>query len=216
MKTETRKQGLVWGGLLILFGSVGLIDNYMDLSVWAWVIILALGGAGVFAVYLTERSEWGLLIPTYVMWVVAVLVAFIELDMLRDAFVAPFVLTAVALPFFVAFLRNRQQWGFLIPAYVLWAVGLMVWLRDQGVLSDRLVPSYVMFTIAIPFFAVYSRHPRQWWPLIPGSILTVIGLAFLIAESMLPYIVPIILILVGIGVLLHQANQPDASIKPPK
>jgi membrane protease YdiL (CAAX protease family) len=63
-----------------------------------------------------------------------------------------------ALPFLVVFLRDRNKWGGLIPAYVL-------------------------FAVAIPFFVVYARNSQQWWALIAGGILAVIGLPFLIAEA---------------------------------
>jgi hypothetical protein len=101
---------LVWGGLLILLGAVLLVETFTDLSVWTWVAMLAVGGLGAFGVFLTNRSDWGLLIPTYVLWAIAGLIALITLNVLRDESVATYVLAAIALPFLVVFLRNRQQW----------------------------------------------------------------------------------------------------------
>ena len=216
MKTKSNKHSLVWGSLLIFFGVVGLVEVYTDLTAWAWVAILAAAGLGIFGIYLTERSEWGLLIPAYVMGTIAALVALIELDVLRDDFIATFVLTVIALPFLVGFLRNREQWGLLIPAYVLLAVGVMVWLLERGVLTDLLVPAYVMFAIAIPFFVVYGRNPHQWWALIPGGIMAVIGLSFLIAEAMAGYAVPAVLILAGIWLLVRQFTHRETPADQPK
>lgn len=216
MKTESRKQGFVWGGLLILFGAVGLIEVYTDLTAWAWVAILAAAALGIFGVYLTERSDWGLLVPAYVMGAIAALVALIELDVLRDDFIATFVLTVIALPFLVGFLRNRKQWGLLIPAYVLLAVGVMVGLLERGLLNDLLVPAYVMFAIAVPFFVVYGRNPQQWWALIPGGIMAVIGLSFLIAEAMIGYAVPAVLILAGLWILIRQFTHQETLADQPK
>ena len=133
MKSQAKRQGLVWGGLLIVFGVVGLLEAYIDLTEWVWVAILVAAGLGVFGVYLTDRSEWGLLIPTYVSWAVAGLIALVTLDVLQDEFVATYVLNAIALPFLVAFLRDRERWGLLIPAYVLLAIGVMVGLIGAGV-----------------------------------------------------------------------------------
>ena len=59
MKTKSNKQSLVWGGLLILFGVLGLVEVYTDLAAWVWVAMLAAAGMGIFGIYLTERSEWG-------------------------------------------------------------------------------------------------------------------------------------------------------------
>jgi len=255
------RQGIVWGGLLILFGLMALVETYTDLTVWTWVVILAAGGLGVFGVYLTDRSDGGLLIPAYVLWAVAGLIALIELNILQDPFIAIYVLTAIALPFLVVFLRNRDQWWALIPAYVLlvigvmlgltesnvlpddfvatyvltaialpflvvflrnreqwWAlipayvlliVGVMIGLTEGGVLSDLLVPAYILFAIAIPFFVVYARNTRQWWALIPGGILAIIGLSFLIAEAAAQYVAPVALVLVGIWIIVRQFTRQE-------
>jgi hypothetical protein len=147
------------------------------------------------------------LITAYVLWAVAGLIALIELDVLQDEFIATYVLTAIALPFVAAFLRDRAQWWALIPAYVLLAVGVMVALIGQEVLDDLLIPSYVMFAIAIPFFAVYGRNTKQWWALIPGGIMAIIGLAFLVAGAEADYVVPAALILLGLWMLVRQLTR---------
>jgi hypothetical protein len=219
MKSQAGKQGIVWGGLLILFGVMALVETYTDLSAWVWVAILTAAGLGVLGIYLTDRSQWGLLIPAYVLWAVAALIALVTLNVLRDESVATYVLAAIALPFLVAFLRDRSRWGLLIPAYVLLTVGVMVVLLGQGVLSDLLIPAYVLFAIAIPFFVVYARDPKQWWPLIPGGILAVIGLSFLVAEAAVQYIGPAVLVLVGVWILVRvftrrEPTAPDAPLPP--
>jgi hypothetical protein len=216
VKSQARKQGIVWGGLLIFFGVMALVETYTDLTAWVWVAILAAAGLVVFGVYLTDRSQWGLLIPAYVLWAVAGLITLVTLNVLRDESVATYVLAAIALPFLVAFLRDRSRWGLLIPAYVLLAVGVMIGLIGQGVLSDLLIPAYVLFAIAIPFFVVYARDPKQWWPLIPGGILAVIGLSFLVAEAAIQYVAPAVLVLVGVWILVRvfTRKEPTAPAAP--
>jgi hypothetical protein len=219
MKSQARKQSLVWGGLLILFGVMALVETYTDLTAWVWVAILAAAGLVVFGIYLTDRSQWGLLIPAYVLGAVAGLIALVTLNVLRDESIATYVLAAIALPFLVAFLRDRSRWGLLIPAYVLLAVGVMVVLIEGGLLSDLLIPAYVLFAIAIPFFVVYARDPKQWWPLIPGGILAVVGISFLVAEAAVQYIGPAVLVLVGVWILARvftrkEPTAPDAPAAP--
>ena len=204
MKSLTGKQGAIWGGFLILFGAALLVETFTALSAWAWVAILTVAGFIAFAVYLTDRSDWGLLIPAYVMWAIAGLVALIELGILRDEFVATYVLTAIALPFLVTFLRRRDQWWALIPAYVLLAIGVMIPLAEAEVFTDLLVTAYIIFVIAIPFFVVYVRDRKQWWALIPGGIMAVVGLSFLIAEAAVEYVAAAALILVGAWMLVRQ------------
>ena len=99
---------------------------------------------------------------------------------------------------------------------ILLAVGIMVGLIGAGVLNDLLIPSYVMFAIAIPFLVVYTRNPKQWWPLIPGGILAVIGASFLAAEAAIEYILPAGLIIAGIWIVARQLlrgeqNEPDGA-----
>ncbi len=260
MKLQSKNQALVWGSLLIIFGVVGLVESFTDLSTWAWVAILAATGLGIFGIYLRDRSEWWPLIPAYALWAVAGLLALVELNVLDGEFLAAyvlsaialpflvvylqnraqwwslipayvllavaamillgetvllpatfeatFVLTAIALPFLVVYLRNRAQWWPLIPAYVLLSIAVMIPLDELGVLNDFLVPAYVMFVIAIPFFIVYFRNPKQWWPLIPGGIMAAIGLSFLLAEAF-QYVFPALVILVGFWVLIRSFTRKE-------
>lgn len=251
------RRGLIWGGLLVLAGVAGFVYVYLpNLSTWIWAAALAAAGFLVFGVYLTERSNLGLLIPTYALWAAAALMAIRELQVLPDEFIGslimiaiglPFlvvflrdrsrwwalipafimlalaviipldeygavpesfvgtvILVAIALPFLVIFLRDRSRWWALIPAYSLLAIGIMIPLTETGVLSDFLVPAYIMFVIAIPFFVVFARDPKQWWPLIPGGIMALMGVAFLIVEAAVEYVAPVVLIIAGVWILVRR------------
>ena len=260
MKLQSRNQALVWGSLLIIFGVVGLLESFTDLSTWAWVAILAATGLGIFGIYLRDRSEWWPLIPAYALWAVAGLLVLVELNVLEgeflaayvlsaialpfiavflrdrlqwwalipayvllvvaamillsetfllpDSFEATFILTAIALPFLAVYLRDQTQWWALIPAYVLLSIGIMIPLEDFGILNDFLIPAYVMFVIAIPFFVVYIRNPKQWWPLIPGGIMAAFGLSFLLVEAF-QYVFPALVILVGFLILLRSFTRKE-------
>jgi hypothetical protein len=258
-----KRQNVVWGALLILLGLLALVQTFVNLSAWAWVFALGAAGTGMFAIYIADRTHWAALIPAYILWAVALLIALITLNILRDEAIAAFVLSAIALPFLVVFLRDRNQWWALIPTYVLLAVGSMVGLigigilRDEfiatyvlwaialpflvvflsdtdqwwpliptyvlgaiglmvgligvGLLRDLLIPAYVMFAIALPFFVVYVRDSKQWWALIPAGIMAAIGLSFFIAESAVSYVGPIVLIAAGVWVLARQVKSKEPS-----
>lgn len=214
MNTKSRNQGLVWGGLLILFGVLALIEVYYELGIWVWVVVLSVGALGIYGIYATDREQKWMLIISYVMLAVAGLLTLLELNVLSDPFVATYVLLAIALPFLVAFLFNRANWGLLIPAYVLTVIGVMVPLIELGVLGDILIAAYIMFAIAIPFFVVYLRNSQNWWALIPAGILTFIGLAFIIAEAAVEYIVPVVLIAVGILIVVRQFTKKEQLEEP--
>jgi hypothetical protein len=187
-----------------------LLETFTELSAWVWIAVLLCGGVILFLIWLASSREdplkapWAPLIPAYVLTAIGVLVALLELNVLRDPFVAPFVLAVIALPFLVTFLRDRSQWWALIPTYVLLAVGLMVLLTEGGLMDDDLVPPYVLFAIAIPFFVVFARNTKNWWALIPAGILTIIGISFLIAEAAAEYIGAIVLVAVGLWIVARQ------------
>lgn len=203
MLSKATKQSLIWGGVLVLMGVLLVLETVTDLSAWVWVILLAAGGLGAFGLYLTDRSDWAMLLSAYVLWAITLLIALVTLDVLRDDAVAVYVLIVIAIPFLAVYYRNRAQWWALIPAYVLLAVAVMIALTGLGVLEDDLVAAYVLLAIAIPFFVVYARNRTQWWPLIPGGILAVIGLSFLIAEGGFVYIGALALVLAGGWILLR-------------
>lgn len=217
MFSRSGKQVLVLSAVLILVGVLLLIEVFTDLSAWIWVLLLAAGGLGAFGLYLADRSDWGILITAYVLWAIAILVALVTLNVLRDEGVAFYVLMAIAIPFLAVYVRNRAMWWALIPAYVLAAVAFMVGLIGLGILDDNLVPAYVLLAIAIPFFVVYARNRSQWWSLIPGGILAVIGLSFLIAEGAFAYIAAVGLIAVGLWFLLRgfTRKEPASKAAPP-
>ena len=211
MNTQSKKSGLVLGGLLIVFGVLALLETVTDLSAWVWVAVLTVGGLGVYAIYAMDRTEKWLLIISYAMLAVAGLLTFLTLGVLVDSYVATYVLLTIAIPFLVAFLFNRTNWGLLIPFYVLLVIGIMVPLLELGVLNDTLVATYVLLAIAIPFFIVYIRNTKNWWALIPGGILAVIGIAFLIAEAAVEYVFPAALIVGGILVVIRQFTKKEGT-----
>ncbi len=209
MNTQSKKSGLVWGGLLIVFGVLALLETVTNLNAWVWVAVLTTGGLVGFSVYAMDRTEKWLLIISYAMLAVAGLLTFLTLGVLVDSYVATFVLLAIAFPFLVAFLLNRTNWGLLIPFYVLLVIGIMVPLLELGILNNTLIATYVLLAIAIPFFIVYIRNTKNWWALIPGGILAVIGIAFLIAETAVEYIFPAALIVGGILIVVRQFTKKE-------
>jgi hypothetical protein len=211
MQLQTGKQGIVWGGLLIILGGLLLVEVFTELSEWVWVGALTIGGLGVYAIYATDRSERWMLVPSYVLLTIALMVALITLDILQDSYVATYVLAVIALPFLYVYLSDRTHWWAVIPAYILLAIGVMVGLIESGILEDNLVASYVLFSVAIPFFVIYARDRKQWWALIPGGITGLIGLALLVAEAAAELIVPAALIIVGGWILIRQFTRREST-----
>ena len=200
----SRKESIVWGGLLILFGALGVAESLFGVNIWLWVICIAVGGFGVYAYYATDRNEKSLLIISYAMLSVSLMVALIELNILQGTAIAALVLLYIALPFIYGYFKSgRTLWGLLIPAYALLAVALMLLLIETGVLHGILIAAFVNFAVALPFFYTYFRNKKQWWALIPGGVTAAVALSFLLVDSA-SFFGPAILIVAGVWVLLHQ------------
>ncbi len=207
MQTKFNKWNLLVGILLILFGGLAFLDYLWAITTWGWAGLLFISGLVALAVMWPERSNWAYFIPSYVFWVVAALIALISLNVLRNETIATYVLFSIALPFLVGYLRNQSLWGLLIPAYTLVAVGVMVGLIGFGWLTHLLIPAYVMFAIALPFGVVYLRNPSNWWALIPGGIMVLIGISFLLATPAARFIVPLILVVIGGWIIVRQLTK---------
>jgi TM2 domain-containing membrane protein YozV len=249
---QPRKQSLVWGSLLVFFGIAGLLQLYLDLDIKVWAVVFAAGGIGMFLIFLTDRSDWWPLIPTYILLAIAGLLAVIAWNLLVDDAIATYVMLAIAVPFVVVYLRDRKQWWALIPAYVMVVIAFIILFSETGGLPDYLVgtfvlvsiglpflvvylldrtrwwalipayamfsisaiiplselgvdemliPAYVMFAIAVPFLFVYLRDRTNWWALIPGGIMTLIGAIMLLSVQLVEYLLPIAIILAGVWIL---------------
>ena len=215
MQTSETRQAIVGGGLLILFGVMMLIQEYVELGAWIWVAVMIVSGLAVYAVYAMTRTEAWMLIVSYSLLVIGIMIALITLDILQDSIIATYVLTAIAIPFVYGFFRTgRENWGLLIPAYVMLAVGVMVPLIESGALSDTTIPAYIMFAIALPFFVVFYRDTSQRWGLFVGGILAIVGVTLLIASDLFEYVLPVVLILLGTGILVRQITRRDTEEAP--
>ena len=209
------KQSLVWGGLLILIGSLAFVETITYLGPWIWVAGLAAAGAGIFGLYTTDRSQKWMVVVSYALETVAALVALLTLKVLPAPFVPTFVLLNIAIPFLVIYLQgDRKQWGLLIPVYILAAVAVMVPMIIKGFLDGVLITAYVLFAVAIPFFVVYFRNSKNWWALIPGIITAIVGFAFLIAENRVKYVAPIGLIIAGLWLTIRTFIQRSRTTEP--
>jgi hypothetical protein len=215
MLSKAAKQILGWGGVLLLIGVLALVNQFVELSPWAWVAFLAVAGLGAFGLYLADRSDGLMLLAAYVLWAIAGLIAFVPSGLLRDEAIACYVLLTIALPFLVIFVRDRAQRWALIPAYPLLAIVGVISLTESGLFSDDLVSAYVLLAISIPFFVIYAWNRARWWALIPGGILAVIGLSFgswlswpsvrssLIAGGAVEYLAALALLVVGACILVR-------------
>jgi hypothetical protein len=89
------------------------------------------------------------------------------------------IVLVVGIVFAIAFAATRR-YGLLIPAGIMTGLGAGILLEDSGVMGEP-----VVLGLGLGFLAIYAgdlvtsgaRAPGRWWPLIPGTILTIIAAA---------------------------------------
>lgn len=206
--TGSGRARAVWGGFLVVLGAVLLLNYFVELGLWPWVLFMTFFGLAFFVFYAMDRTQNWLLLPSYILLAIAAMLVLIELDVLRGDVVALYVFAVIAIPFLYAYFRNRRAWWYLIPAYVMIALSGLIGLEALGTFKGETEVSYIMFTIALPFLYVYVRNTKHWWALIPGGIMAIIGFAFLFTAELGRYIGPAFIILVGLWVLFRGFTRP--------
>ena len=186
---------------LTVVTGMALVDLLVDEMIATVVLLLI--AVPFLVVYLNNRTEnWWALIPAYVMFAIGSMIFLIGVGLLINSWIAFYVLGAIAMPFLLIYVLNRSEnWWALIPAYVMLVIGTMVVLIESRILLNLAIPGYIMFAIALPFIFVFLTNRSQRWALIPGGIMTVMGVGFFLGTDLGTYIVPAALILTGILVL---------------
>lgn len=131
-----------------------------------------------------------------------------RLDVGGEAMVA-----IIGVAFLVAYALTGQ-YGFLVPGGIMTGLGIGIIYEDR--LDARGAP--VLLGLGAGFLAIYvisamrERKPGDWWPLIPGSILAVIGL--MLASNATGALAtvgrwwPLALVLIGLYIILRRPVRP--------
>lgn len=127
-----------------------------------------------------------------------------------------FSLVSISAVLLAAFAVTRE-YGFAIPAGITGGVGTMVYLVTSRSIDPTSVPAVVFLSLAGGFAAIWplglaalprTTHP---WPLVPATILGLIGLAFAAGlPGALDWIqagVAIVLVLAGAAMVLRRSTK---------
>ena len=108
--------------------------------------------------------------------------------------------------FLISYLSDRSNYGLLMPATILTVIGLMFfYCVFEGWYMMRYIWPLFIVGPGLGFLLMYQFGKKEKGLLIPGGILTGIGALFLIGFSDSEYLLPVILIGIGI-VLLFQTR----------
>lgn len=123
----------------------------------------------------------------------------------------------IGIGFIIAFASNRQKPDLLIPGTILIVISVLFFYCS---FTDwaKMVQLWPIFLIApaLGFYLVYFLGPRNKALLMPASVLLLIGVLFFVLDTLLSKYWPIILILVGAGIVLKQYLQRPASAQQPQ
>jgi hypothetical protein len=166
----------LWGSVLIVLGAAALLSQFVPwFTGLLWAGLFAGAGVVFFTIYLRNREQWWSLIPGYVFVIIGGIICLATIQFPGD-FIGSFVMFSIALPFLFVYLQNREHWWFLIPAYVMTVIGVIIWLSATFSPNGDLVGVMIMWAIALPFYYVYFHNREHWWALIPAYVMTVIGI----------------------------------------
>lgn len=135
-----RSDGVVLLAAYLLWAIAGLIalvpPGFLHDEGVAWYVLLAIA-LPFLAAFVRDRARWWALIPAYPLLVVSGAIGLAQSGPLGDDLVSAYFVLALALPFFVIYVRDRRQWWALIPGLVLAAIGLSFasWLPWHSVRS---------------------------------------------------------------------------------
>lgn len=132
---KSSQQTTLVGGILSGLGILFLLSQFSDFSLITWTLIIAGLGALTTVFYLRDRTQGWLATTAYILWAIAGLLALINLSeytatriiiigngsIRTDDLIAPYIISAITLPLWVSYLRNKRQ-GMLNAAYTMTAV----------------------------------------------------------------------------------------------
>lgn len=169
---------IFWGVVLISLGGGALADKlgYYDLDAipsQTWAVIFVCLSLAFFASYfLSGVRQWGWLFPALIFMALALIISTIFVD--PDSTIAPMaILLAVGLPFYIGYLINRQQWGLLIPAWILTVIAFIPALSER--IDSNIIGAFLLYSIALPFLIVFLADRLRNWALIIAVTVIIIG-----------------------------------------
>ena len=216
---EKAKGNLLFGGLLVLVGLAYLLNNldiiFIENEVAVSMVFLAIGAYLFFK--FAKTKAMGFLITGALFTFIGLVIWLESIPGFDDQFIGVIVLWTAAALFGYVFLRNSENWGFLIPAGILFTIGSMVWL-DMILYNDDVLGSVFFLGLGSTFGFLYlikNEKNKLDWTKVPALCLVGFsGFLFLITSDSLiaDMFFPIVLILLG-GYLVYNATKQKSFVR---
>jgi hypothetical protein len=169
---------LVVGGLILLLFNFGWLDAYAP---WPQAVLAATCGvaAAVFFVgYARNHQEWWRLLPGWTLTSLAAMVLTGTFATVDRSLIAAQLFGGLALAFGSIYLAARgERWWAILPGGFMLVLAIVVG-ASSWVSSTEVLAAVLFVGLGLVFFLLYflDQRRRQWWALIPGSVLLVFGL----------------------------------------
>ena len=200
---------IVWGILLIVLGTLFLLQTFGILG-WlttiVWVFLFGAAGLAFLFVFLSDGAHWWALIPGFTLLGLS---ALIGLDWLfptvADAVGGAVFLGGVGLSFWAVYLVRREHWWAVIPGGVMFTLALVAALSPvaEGPAGGGAFFLGLGLTFGL-LSVVPTPQGRLKWALIPAAVMLVMGVLLVAASTpLLVYLGPAALVLVGLFLLFR-------------
>ncbi len=174
---------IFWG--VVLLSQVGLtlacISGYVTFDYFigplSFVIFAGLSTAFFTSYFVSGIRSWPWLFPALFTTALALNAAGVFENYGTPISAFPF-LISLAIPFYIGYILNRKQWGWLIPAWFLTIIAVIPPLNDQ--INPDVLTALVLYAISLPFLVGYLVDLRCKWALFISAVLGFIGIFSLI------------------------------------
>jgi MFS family permease len=227
--TDSRGRAWAWSISLVVGGVILLLFNFGWLDAYApWPQFLLAGGCGVaaaifFVGFAGTHQEWWRLLPAWTLAALATMALTSTLEGADRALIVAQVFAGLALAFGHIYLPARaERWWAILPGGFMLVLAIVVG-ASSWVSATEILAALLFIGLGLVFFLLYllDQKRRQWWALIPGSVLLVFGVLALSSgrvgdtgeEASLVRWWPLALILVGLLIGLRPRLVPRGGDK---
>jgi len=176
--------GLIVSGVLLLAWNLGFFAAYEPWAQYLFAVLLAAAGASFFVVYIRAPEQWWRLIPGWTMLALAVMLFLSILPTPPVRLIAAILFWGMALAFVqIYWLQRVQRWWAILPGGFMLVLGVII--AVSGFVADiELLGALLFVGMGGVFYFLYalSGRPRQWWALIPASVLFLFGLVLAVVQ----------------------------------
>lgn len=170
------KNHFAGGILLIAIGIILFLNElgypFLEGPVWGAFVLFALSMVAFWG-YFQDRAVWKIVVGTFLLFLSGTILAE-HMGYIYGDYTGTLVLWCLSAAFFTVFFLKREQWWAIIPAGVLFTLGLIVALEAGWYIDDDFIPVVLFLGISFPFWMLYFMRNdinQLGWAIWPAALL---------------------------------------------